>query len=304
MRVLELERCPVCGASGSTPVPLGDADVLERCSSCGTVRAARHADPDDVFTEGYLSGAGGRFGIDLSHPRWHAYLVEVGGQRMRLVERIAGIRAGTLLDVGCGQGELLEAARARGWRVQGAEPLEDAARVGRERAGLDIVATRLEDSGLPERHYDVVSAFHVAEHLDDVPAFLRTLARWTRSGGAVVIESPNFDSQVRAATGSAWMHLRPLEHLVHLSPRTLRTAFVLAGLEPLAVRTPSHLSRDHTLGEALESLGRAGWRRGVDPHARPLAPVRLGLRAVAAAQDRLGIGMVVLGVARVPAQRG
>ena len=300
MRVLPLERCPVCGATGSTPVPLGDADVLERCSACGTVRAARYADPDEVFTEGYLAGAGGPFGIDLSHPRWHAYLLEVGDRRMRLVERISGLRAGALLDVGCGQGELLEAARARRWRVQGVEPLEDAARLGRERAGLDIVPALLEASGLPERSYDVVSAFHVAEHLTDVPAFLRTLARWVKPGGAVVIESPNFDSQLRAATGSAWMHLRPLEHLVHLSPRSLRTAFALAGLEPLAIRTPSHLSRQHTLGEALENLGRAGWRRGADPDARPSAPVRLGLRAVAAAQDRLGSGMVVLGVARVP----
>ena len=43
--------------------------------------------------------------------------------------------------------------------------------------------TTLEESGFPERSYDVVSAFHVLEHMTDGAAFLRLLARWARPGG-------------------------------------------------------------------------------------------------------------------------
>ncbi len=301
MRILELTRCPVCGEERSTPVPVGAADVLERCLACGTVRAARYADPDDVFSEDYFAGAAGGFGIDLSHPRFRAYLLEVGDQRIRAIERAGARRPGTLLDVGCGQGELLEAARARGWTVQGVEPLAAAAEVARGR-GFDVLTATLAESGLPERAYDVVSAFHVLEHVPDAPAFLAELARWVRPGGLVVVESPNWDSVLRRASGAGWMHLRPLEHLVHLSPAGLALAFRRAGLEPVAVLTASHLARLHTLHELLEALGRFAWEprlaRLADPAARPPLPLRLLLRGVAALQDRLGAGMVVLGMAR------
>jgi len=306
MRVVPLVRCPVCGDGRSTPVPVGGAKVLERCRSCATVRAAEYADPDAVFVDDYFAGGPGEFGIDLSHPRFRAYLLEVGDQRMRAIEAAGGPRGGRLLDVGCGQGELLEAARARGWRVQGVEPMEAASEVARER-GLDVVTAVLEDSGLPERAYDVVSAFHVLEHVPDAPAFLAELARRVRPEGLVVAESPNWDSVLRRATGAGWMHLRPLEHLVHLSPAGMRLALERAGLEPVAIRTPSHLARLHTLHEALEVLGRPGWEprlaRLAGPRAVPRRPLRAGLRALAALQDRLGVGMVVLGMGRAVSAR-
>lgn len=295
MRTLPLERCPTCAATDRAPVELG----MLRCRACGTVHAPEYADPGEVFRAGYLSGGTGDFGIDLSHPRFHAYLVAMGHRRCALVERAGGRRDGAWLDVGCGSGELLEAAVARGWRAVGAEPLADAAELARAR-GMDVRTARLEESGWPEREWDVVSAFHVLEHLPDAPSFLRLLARWARPGGLVVVESPNWDAIARGRYGASWMHLRPLEHLVHWTPGALRSAFERAGLAPVVVRTPSWVHRGHTLGEALEVLGRPQWRRGLRGDRVPPAPVRAALRAVDLVQDRAGRGAVVLGIARVP----
>lgn len=293
--LIELQRCPTCGAPERTPVELG----LVRCGSCSTVYAPEYADPDEVFRPGYLTGGTGDFGIDVSHPRFQAYLRDIGHRRCRLVERLTPI--GSWLDVGCGSGELVAAARERGWSVAGAEPLPDAAEAARGR-GIDVRTALLQDSGLPERAWDVVSAFHVLEHMPDAPAFLRLIARWARPGGLVVVESPNFDAIARGRYGREWMHLRPLEHLVHWTPATLDSAFRGAGLEPVTVRTPSWIHRDHILDEALTALGRPQWRRFLGRGDRvPPLPVRLGLRAVDAVQDRAGRGAVVLGVARAPA---
>lgn len=297
MKTLSLTRCPTCSSPERSPAPLG----LLRCTGCGTVYAAEYADPDEVFRAGYLSGGTGDFGIDVSHPRFQAYLAAVGARRCALVEGITGVRGGTWLDVGCGSGELLAAAVARGWRAAGAEPLADASARARSR-GLDVRTGLVEDTDLPRRAWDVVSAFHVLEHVPSAADFLGLLAGYARPGGCVVIESPNFDAVARGRYGEGWMHLRRLEHLVHWAPGSLRAAFLGAGLEPVAVRTPSWLYAGHTLAEALEVLGRPQWARGLGrPGDVPRAPVRALLRAAEAVHDRAGRGAVVLGVARVPA---
>jgi SAM-dependent methyltransferase len=288
MKTIKLDRCPTCGESQTEEAGL----ALLRCTTCGTVRAALYADPDEVFKEGYLSGGTGSFGIDVSHPRFQAYLAAVGEQRCGLIEKWQPV--GSLLDVGCGSGELLAVAARRGWRAAGAEPLVDASELARSR-GLDVRTGLVQDVGFEEGAWDVVTAFHVLEHMPDAPEFLELLARFARPGGLVVIESPNFDAIARGRYGKDWMHLRPLEHLVHWTPETLRSAFEIAGLEPVGVRTPHYLYRDHTIDEALQLIGRPQWKPWISR--LPKAAVR----GVATVQDRFGRGAVVLGTARRPA---
>src|SRR5207302_1496715 len=171
--------------------------------------------------------------------------------------RASGIRGGRLLDVGCGTGEVLLAARARGWTAQGVEPERTGAEVARAR-GVDVRVSPLEQSGLPERSFDVVSAFHVLEHMPDSRAFLGTLARWARSGGFVTIEVPNWRSVQRRRLGADWPGLRPGEHLAHFTPETLRRALKEAGIEPVLTRSPVYLGPPQGLGHALDDLVRHG----------------------------------------------
>ena len=70
---------------------------------------------------------------------------------------------------------------ARGAAVVGIDASEDMIAAALKR-GLDVRVTALEESGLPERSYDVVSAFHVLEHQPDSRSFLATMARWARPG--------------------------------------------------------------------------------------------------------------------------
>ena len=312
MKTIPLTACPVCGSEDAQGLDAGrEGHELRECRACGTVFAPEYADPEEVFTEGYLLGKAGKFGLDCSHPRFHAFLVRCGHRRMEVIEQATGIRGGTICDVGCGTGELLEAAVARGWTVQGVEPLQDAAAHVKDVLGLPVIATTLEESGLPESSFDVVCAMHVLEHMPSATDFLGSLARWAKPGGYVASESPNWASVQRLVYQGNWMGLRPLEHLIHLTPDSLRKAFVNTGLEPVAIRTPSHLDEVHTVHEALEVLGRPHWKPKVQRFARrkviegneaevPTAPAMAALKLLEKRDDRRGKGAALIGVARRP----
>ncbi|MFP5220114.1 MAG: class I SAM-dependent methyltransferase [Actinomycetes bacterium] len=294
MLTYALERCPVCGSGRAADEVLGDTAVLQRCAECALVYAPEYADPSEIYIEGYLTG-GGRFGIDTSAPAFQQYLAGATAERARLVTAAVG-RPGRLLDVGCGSGEFLEQARRQGWDVQGVEPEEGAAEVARAR-GVPVVTGLVQDSGLPEHAFDVVAANHVLEHMVDPIDFLRLLSRWVRPGGHLALECPNFDSDQRRRRGGAWPHLRPLEHVVHFTPETLRDVLVRAGLEPVQVVTPTYLAPPQTVAQALGDL----CREERAPYLRRL-PQRVGwwgCQVLERRQRRRGAGAVVVAVARV-----
>jgi SAM-dependent methyltransferase len=311
MSTIELAACPACGTPSSRTFELGPGARLRHCERCGTVSAPEYVDPAEVYVDGYMMGGAGRFGIDVTPPAFQAYLERVAQRRLSLVERACGTRDGSLLDVGCGSGELLRAAHERGWTVQGVEPESSGAQRARQR-GLAVVETLLEDSGLPERSYDVVSAFHVLEHQPDSRAFVSLLARWVRPGGHVVVEVPNWHSLQRRRLRERWPALRPGEHLVHFTPQTLRATLSASGIVPVTVRSPVYVGAPQHLEQALWDLARPHGRlarlgRGLSrprgPAGSMYEPTRPGwwlLRLVEAVHDAAGIGTVVLAVGRVP----
>ncbi len=281
MTTLALEACPACGARDAEAAELG----LRRCAACGMVYAPAYADPGEVFVEGYFEGGAGSYGIDTAHPRFQAFMAEVCARRCAFIESETPV--GSLLDVGCGGGELLRTADARGWRAAGAEPMPEAAQLARSRApGADVRTGLSQDVGFVERSFDVVCAFHVLEHMPNARTFLRGLARFARPGGLVVVETPNYASRLRRVQGERWLHLRPLEHLVHFTPDTMRAAFAGAGLEPLRVTTPTWIVAEHTRDELAAELALARVPRA-------LAPL------VERMYRRRGVGAVVLAAGRV-----
>jgi SAM-dependent methyltransferase len=234
----------------------------------------------------------------------------VAHRRFDLFEKVTG-GPGTILDVGSGTGEVLMVGRERGWSVQGVEPERTGARMAVER-GLPVEVAMLEESGVPERSWDVVSAFHVLEHVPDPRRFLRMLGRWARPGGHVVVEVPNFASVQRRRWREGWPGLRPLEHIVHFTPATLERTLRESHLEPLLVRTPTYIGPPQNLHFAVGDLARGPrFRRAIAPlapkqewnGARERVPSQAGwavLRAIDALYDRKGVGTVVFTVSRAP----
>lgn len=304
MRTLDVTSCPGCGATGSAPVQVGDHE-LRRCDTCSLVHAATYGDPTEIYVDGYLKGETD-FGLDIFHPLFQEFLAYAGHRRVDVVNRFVP-GPGTWLDVGCGSGELLAVAGERGWHAVGVEPVSESATIARGR-GLDVRDVMLQDSDLPEDEWDVVSAYHVLEHMSDGKAFLELLRRWARPGGLVVVEVPNWGSFDREKHGGGWPGLRPLEHIGHYDRASLEHALRGAGLEPIAVRSMGFLWEKQTLEQQLTDLARRRWRsvlgplsrRGPDGQRYPGPLVRRALLGTQHAYDRVGKGQVLVGVASVP----
>lgn len=127
---------------------------------------------------------------------------------------------GRYLDVGCGSGGALGVAAALGWQVAGIEVDEAAAAKARRFTGELHVGDVLTAPFAPGR-FDVVTAFHVLEHVPDPVAVLRRAIAWLAPDGLLIVEVPNAGGLGAAIFGRAWSGLELPRHLSHFSPETL-----------------------------------------------------------------------------------
>jgi SAM-dependent methyltransferase len=142
---------------------------------------------------------------------------------------------GALLDVGCGTGQFVEAARRAGYRAQGLDLSQAQLEVARRRfRGVDVHAGRLRDYArvAAPRSLDVVTAFQVLEHVADPVGFLADLRRLLRSAGYVALGVPAWRT---------WRAFRdpddaPPNHLTRWSACSLSRALGDAGFTVLALR--------------------------------------------------------------------
>lgn len=121
---------------------------------------------------------------------------------------------GRLLDIGCGVGDFLLQVKKLGWEVMGIEPSEQAANIAQSRLGFTpLIPTDYEK--LPDQSFDVITMWHVLEHVDDLKSQTKELKRLLRPGGRLVIALPNyqsFDCQYYNDKWAAWDVPRHLNH--------------------------------------------------------------------------------------------
>lgn len=150
-----------------------------------------------------------------------------------LLQRVqSALPGGTLsiLDVGCGTGLFLKFARDAGHQVRGIELSESAVTYGQQVYGLAIETGTIETADLPENSFDVITMWHVLEHLaDPVVAFERIL-HLLEPGGLLLFGVPNIESYEAKVFGRRWFSLDAPRHLGHYSPQTAQRAVESAGL--------------------------------------------------------------------------
>ena len=95
-----------------------------------------------------------------------------------------------LLEIGCGTGHNLEMLGQFG-PVDGLELDDQARAIAEQRLGRSVMSSPLPElSAVPERHYDLIGAFDVIEHIDDDAAALDSIARRLKPGGKFVMTVP------------------------------------------------------------------------------------------------------------------
>jgi len=132
-----------------------------------------------------------------------------------------------LLDVGCGDGNFLLAAKQAGWVVAGTEMNPNSARS----AGLDVYSSVAETA----RHglFDAVTLWHSLEHMRNPGEILSQIRITIRNNGVLLIAVPNKGGWQARIFGRSWLHLDVPRHLYHFDEQSLMTALQRASFMPI-----------------------------------------------------------------------
>jgi SAM-dependent methyltransferase len=137
-----------------------------------------------------------------------------------------------VLDIGCNLGSFLATLRDRtGCSVVGLEPAPTPAKFAREYFDLDVREACLDDvvGSFVPASFDLITLWHVVEHLWAPRRDLRIVRSLLKPGGTLIVEVPNFDDPLRRLFGRSWAYIDVPRHLLHFTPRTLRTCLEDAG---------------------------------------------------------------------------
>jgi SAM-dependent methyltransferase len=197
-----------------------------RCGSGTTLPLAREEDLAAFYPSDYAPFALPRGPVADARTR----MQRARDRRFPLVTLDPMGTPGTLLDVGCGSGELAASWLARGWSVLGIEPSPQAAAVARAH-GAAIVGDTLSTTTLVADSLDAVVFSHSLEHVVDPPMDLRRVRDALRPGGRLAVIAPNWGSWQRRAFGEYWFPLELPRHRTHFTAAGLRTAIEAAGFE-------------------------------------------------------------------------
>lgn len=180
--------------------------AIERCAACGMAFL-----PLDYLPAGSYS--------DAADPYYLQQEAERVGNAHRLLELVP--KGGRLLEIGCATGFLLRAARERGFDVVGVEMSEWASGIARDRFGLDVRTSRLEQAGLEAESFDVVVLADVIEHLTDPARTVGEIRKVLKPGGRLLLLTPDMGSLMAKAFGPRWWGLLD-DHYFYFSRKTLR----------------------------------------------------------------------------------
>jgi 2-polyprenyl-3-methyl-5-hydroxy-6-metoxy-1,4-benzoquinol methylase len=153
------------------------------------------------------------------------------------IVRASGNRSGLdLLDVGCGSGTLLGLLKQRGFRPLGVDFSAEAARIAETENGVRVVVGSLDQAGFPDQSFDVVTLFHVMEHVTNPRSVLAEVSRILKPGGTLVLQVPNIDSWQFKAFGVKWYGLDLPRHVIDYSREAMLKLLKESGFVPRRVK--------------------------------------------------------------------
>ena len=128
---------------------------------------------------------------------------------------------GRILDIGAGTGDFLSVVKENGWDTIGVEP-SDKAKVIAKKKGVSFVENTSE---LENHSFDVISMWHVLEHVPNLDNQIKELKRLLKPEGTLIIAVPNFKSFDAKQYGEFWAAYDVPIHFWHFSKTAIKKLF-------------------------------------------------------------------------------
>ncbi|CAM1341249.1 class I SAM-dependent methyltransferase [Tenacibaculum amylolyticum] len=133
----------------------------------------------------------------------------------------------SILDIGCGTGDFLLTCKKDGWKTLGIEPNKKAQDISKTK-NLVIKETIEE---LSNEKYDVITLWHVLEHVPNLIEYIHTLEKLLKEEGRLIIAVPNFKSYDAKHYKNYWAAFDVPRHLWHFSQKSISKLFSSVNME-------------------------------------------------------------------------
>lgn len=270
--IITYTQCPACNSAAISKVfSCKDETVsseffeIWQCSSC-TLRFTQNVPVQQAIgsyyqSSDYVSHTDTKKG--LINSLYHTVRNHTLKSKRALLGKLVGKPTATLLDAGAGTGAFAHTMEKHGWTVQGIEPDESARKIAKDNYGLDLQTPEKLDL-IQTQSFDVITLWHVLEHVHDLHQYLDSFNRLLKKDGTLVIAVPNYSSYDAQVYGNCWAAYDVPRHLYHFSPKSMDVLLRKHGFEVIE-RKPmwfdsfyvSMLSEKHRAKQG--SLARAFW---------------------------------------------
>lgn len=237
----QLSSCPICKCSElKEALPVSDHFLTQEifnvveCSSCGYCFTNPRPNQGSIGryyqSKDYISHSNSSQGLqDTLYQLARKWAL---GTKYKLVNSYQP--QGRVLDIGCGTGEFLSHLMSRGYLVEGVEPEVKA----REQAiaNYSIAVVPSVEQVANKEYYQVITMWHVLEHVPDVRATFKKLFALLADRGILIIAVPDRDSWDNHHYGTQWAAWDVPRHLSHFRRRDMHRLLQEHGFELLSTK--------------------------------------------------------------------
>lgn len=242
MTVITHDKCPLCQSSAIKKrfacvdeFATGEQFDIFECTACGLAFTQNVPDEKEIdrYYESptYISHSNTSKG--LVNRVYHIVRRIMLQKKARKVEKLTGLKSGKLLDYGAGTGHFARLMATRGWSVTAIEKNGKARELALKEFGFEMQPVEAL-SAIKDRELDVVTMWHVMEHIQEPDRMWDELHRILGDKGIAIIAVPNSASYDALKYKEHWAAYDVPRHLWHFTPGTIaqwgeKRGFVLDG---------------------------------------------------------------------------